>query len=227
MANFVVSITNLFDKVILSLKTDIKYYEQQATKFKYASGIVVALAILAFIVGTLAPVLNGVGIDKISKYDMLSVGYLALAIAAALLVVDRYALLTENNVSKIVTQVALTALLKRLELEKDLGIRILVLIRGTPCQRERQGKCSTVWIRPSWGSRVEGRRGCRNTRFSTCRRCRRRDKRSDGLIGRVAFPSLIAARPSRLSGGLSRINVADPAPAHPAKAGPGQLAPWP
>lgn len=33
-----------------------------------------------------------------------------------------------------------------------LGIRILVLMRGRPCHRERVWKCSTVWIRPPWGS---------------------------------------------------------------------------
>lgn len=119
---FVTAINQQFTAAVREAEADIKYYAKEAKKYSFWSWVVLGTAIGALIIGTLAPLFRAVGLSQLTiagkPLDVLSLGYLALGFAAAFMVIDRFVLLTENNVSKMVTKVGLDALLERLRLEE-------------------------------------------------------------------------------------------------------------
>lgn len=112
------AVVGQFDQEIRNLDVDVGYYNGRARRSKQSAWCVRVPAIVCFVIGTLAPFINQIRPDFLG-FDTLAVGYLSLALAAALLIIDRISLLTESHIGARTTGVALSLMKQRLLLERD------------------------------------------------------------------------------------------------------------
>ncbi len=83
------------------------------------------IALLLFAAGTLIPLIDFTSGFRFWNMEPLKIGYLCLAAAAVLMVIDRIALFTENHISKLSAMTSLDFLHDRLRLEKSAALASL------------------------------------------------------------------------------------------------------
>lgn len=123
--SYLAAVTRQFTQEIENLCANEKYYNKSSESYRRCAWIIRGLSILFFSFGTVAPFISQIK-NEFFGVNALAIGYLSLALAAALLIIDRLSLFTENHITAKTTEVALCLLKQRLMLEKEATVPVSV-----------------------------------------------------------------------------------------------------
>jgi hypothetical protein len=119
------TIKNLFEMEAASNQKNVKSYYSYLGIFRFVALSMRAIALLLLACGTLIPLVEFAQDFRIWGMSPLKVGYLCLAAAAVIMLIDRIAMFTENHISQVGVVISLNFLLDRLMIEKAVMIAIM------------------------------------------------------------------------------------------------------
>ncbi len=96
--SYLAAVAGQFAQEIQNLLTDEEYYKKSSQSYRRCAWIIRGMSISLFSFGTVAPFISQIKTDLFGV-NALAIGYLSLALAAALLIIDRLSLFTENHIT--------------------------------------------------------------------------------------------------------------------------------